>query len=354
MSIFKTELDAIQNYVANHLRLFILMAAGLVMLVGIVAIYVFFIYLRGAEQTMVPDVEGKELTAALLELQIKELYPRIQLRYSQSSADRGLVLEQTPRAGAIVRAGRRIQLVVSQGVMLSTVENYIGRNIDEVRVDLLTFIPDQTGILGGVPVSQLVSLREPVMYEYSSESAGTVLQQNPEPGASISGPITLDLVVSRGPEHIMTRLPNLVGLDFEDALEQISLTGIDFEFSLRSAQGAEASGTVVSQDPQGDVFASSDTRVMISLTYPGILYQNDVFGLFSYEMALNPYPLLIRLDVVHPNGEQHRLFSVNYAGGRLTIPYVQPAGSVLVLYMLNREIHRETVSSIIGIPPIRF
>ena len=127
MGFFNIDLDTVEEYVANHLRLFITMAIGLVIFVGVVAGSVFFISVRGAEQTMVPDVQGKDLTAALLELQVKELYPRIQLRHSQTSADKGLVLEQNPRPGTIVKAGRRIQLVVSQGVMINTVENFLGR-----------------------------------------------------------------------------------------------------------------------------------------------------------------------------------------------------------------------------------
>ena len=338
MSFKKPDLDAIESYVANHLRLFIIMAAALVIIVGIAAIVVFFIHLRGAEQTMVPNVQGKELTAALMELQIKELYPRIQLRFSQSSADRGLVLEQNPRPGAIVRAGRRIQLVVSQGAMLSTVENYTGRNIEEVRLDLLT---------------TMVTLREPIMYEFSVAPAGTVLQQRPEAGANISGPVIMEMVVSRGPEHLMTRIPNLSRLSFEDALEQIGITGIDFEFYIRPMQAGEAAGVVVAQNPMGDILAASDTRVAITMTSPDRLANDEVFGVFVYDMARNPYPLLIRLDSIHPNGELQRLFSVNYAGGRLTVPYRQPAGSVLVLYMLNREIHRETVFSSLGVAPGR-
>jgi hypothetical protein len=79
------------------------------------------------------------------------------------------------------------------------------------------------------------------------------------------------------------------------------------------------------------------------MTFPDDLSENEVFGLFEYDMAKNPYPLLIRLESIPPNGEIKRLLSVQYPGGLLTVPYRQPAGTVLALYMLNREIHRETV-----------
>ena len=340
MGVINLDLEAIESYVANHLRLFLSMAAGLLVFVGIVAATVFFINVRGTERTMVPDVIGQDLTAALLELQVKELYPRINLRYSQSSADKGLILEQNPQPGTIVKAGRRIQLVVSQGVMVNTIENYVGRNLDEVRMDLQTLTASQ-GTGTDLP---RITIKEPLMFIFSIEPAGTVLQQRPEPGTAYSGTTALELIVSRGSENTMTNVPALIGLSLEDALEQIGRAGIDFEFSLRQGQTGETPGTVVSQNPPADTIVASSTRVALVYAAPEKLPENQVLGLFTYDMAKNPYPLLITLDSVLPGGTRQRLLSVQYPGGRLTVPYIQPAGSVLVLSMLNREIHRETVS----------
>lgn len=348
MGIFKFDLDSLESYIGDHLRLFISMAAGIIVFVGIVAVSVFFINVRGAEQTMVPDVQGRDLTAALLELQVKELYPRIQLRFSQSPSDKGIVLEQNPLPGTIVKAGRRIQLTVSQGAMINTVENYVGRNVEEVRLDLQTLFASQAASSEDAPVTQLLTIKEPLMYEFSGEPAGTILQQKPVPGTHISGSTALELVVSQGNENTMMRLPGLLGLGLEDTLEQIGRSGIDFEFSLRQAQDEETPGTVVAQDPAGDSLVPSDTRVAITMSYPGELSEQSVFGLFTYEMAQNPYPLLIRLDSILPDGERQRLLSVQYPGGKLTVPYIQPSGAVLVLYMLNREIHRETVAPLLN------
>ena len=338
MGFLNFDLDAIEGYIANHLRLFLSMAAGLLVFMGIIAVSVFFINIRGAEQTMVPDVQGRDLTAALLELQVKELYPRLSLRYSQSSADKGLVLEQNPLPGTIVKAGRRIQLVVSLGVMVNTIENYVGRNLDEVRMDLQTLSSAQGT---GIP---LISIKEPLMYVFSPEPAGTVIQQSPEPGTTISGPSLLELVVSQGSENTRVRLPSLIGLGIEDALEQIGRSGIDFEFTLRPAQSGETPGTVVDQNPPGDALAPSSTRVTIVLAEPDRLSENQVFGIFTYDMAKNPYPLLVSLESLLPSGARERLLTVQYPGGRLTVPYIQPPGAMLILSMLNREIHRETVS----------
>src|SRR5574344_2913826 len=92
----------------------------------IVCLAVFFASVKGAEKVMVPNVVGKDLETALLEMQAKELYGKIQLKYSDVPGDEGTVLNQNPHAGAIVKAYRRITLTVSSGAVIDIVENYIG------------------------------------------------------------------------------------------------------------------------------------------------------------------------------------------------------------------------------------
>ena len=324
-----------QENTEPNLKLFFSMAAALLIFVGIVAVVIFFIALRGAEQTLVPEVRGKELAEALLELQIKELYPRIQLRYSQSSRDRGLILEQDPAAGTIVKAGRRIRLVVSQGVMINRVENYIGRNIDEVRMDLQTFVSSSG--------SSLLTIKEPVMYDFSPAPAGTILRQKPELGTDISGPLSLEFVVSQGPENTLMTVPQLVGLSLPAALELIGRTGIVFEFSLREIREGEQGEMVVYQNPPAGTSVTSNTLVDIVVNAPEKLAVNEVFSLFSYTIPRNPYPLPVYLEALLPSGERIRLISVDFPGGNFTVPYRLPVTSVLILSMMNREIYRRNV-----------
>jgi len=329
-------LSSIESYVANHLRLFILSVIGLIALAGVVAVAVFFIAVRGEEQTMVPDVTGKELTEALLELQVKELYPRIQLRYTQTSRDKGLILEQDPLPGSIVKAGRRIRLVVSQGVVVNRVENFVSRNIDEVRMDLMTL---QTAS-GGLP---LLTIKEPVMYEFSLERAGTILAQKPEPLTEISGPLSLEFVVSRGRDNQTITVPQFTGLTITAALELVSSTGINFQFTSRERSGGERGETVVSQSYPESSVISVNTPIQLTVAEPERLADNEVFGLFSYTIPQNPYPLAVRLEAMLPSGETQRLITVNYSGGEFTVPYKQPAGTILILSMLNRELLRVLV-----------
>jgi len=271
-------------------------------------------------------------------LQVKELYPRLQLRYSQTSRDKGYILEQEPAHGTIVKAGRRIRLVVSQGVVVNRVENFIGRSINEVRMDLQALYADSGGF-------NLFSIKEPVMYEFSTENPGVILAQKPEPGTEISGPTILEFVVSRGRENSVVTVPQLSGLELSKALELISSTGINFEFSIRDKSGNEKGETVVSQNPQADTAIPLNTVVQITVTPPDEVADDETFGLFRYTIPTNPYPLAVRLEATLPQGERIRLFTINYPGGEFTVPYKLPIGTVLVLSMQNRELYRETVGS---------
>lgn len=329
--------DAIESYVSGHVKLFISLIIGVLVLAGLVAVAVFFVAVRGGEQTMIPDVQGKELTEALMELQVKELYPRIQLRYSQSALDKGTILEQEPLPGTIVKAGRRIRLVVSQGVIVDTLGDYIGRNIDDVRMELQT--------IAAAAGRQFLSLKEPFMYAFSSEEAGTILQQNPESGFVISGPTSIEFVISKGPENTMIKVPDLVGLPMADAIEQIAVSGAAFRFSVRPPSGNDVPETVVSQTPAGGTVIEANRSISVTVSSPVNLPANEVFGLFTYTLPENPYALAVRLEALLPNGQRRRLAAVDHLGGEITIPYHVPVGSTLILTMLNREMIREEVKA---------
>ncbi len=331
------DFDAIETYVGNHLRFFISAIIAMLVFIFLVAVTVFMLTIRGAEQTMVPQVVGKELTAALLEMQAKELYPKIQLRYSNNPSDKGTILEQDPGPGTIVKAGRRVKLVVSRGMVVDKVENFIGQNLDDVKMHLQT--------LYSASGKSLVSLREPPLYTYSAQPAGTILEQKPEPGTDIDGPIRLEFVVSRGPENAMIKVPDLVGLPIQDALDRIRQSGVWFIFSVRPVQGREKAGTVVSQLPAGQTVVAANTRLDLVVAAPAAVGDGEVFGLFEKSLPEYPYPLEVKLDALLPSGERRRILTVNHPGGAFTVPYQVPKGTVLILSVLNRELIREEVGN---------
>lgn len=291
---------------------------------------VFSISLKGSEQVMVPAVEGKELAVAMLEMQAKELYPKIQLRYSDKSDDRGIILDQSPSAGSIVKAGRRINLVVSRGVVVDRVENFVGQNIDDVKIHLQALFTSMT--------TPLLAVKEPPLYRFSTSPAGTILEQNPAPDTTISAPIQLELVVSRGPENDKVTVPDLTGQSINDTLAILSRTAVLFDFSSRAPDAKESAGTVVSQMPAGKSTVNAYSHVAAVVAMPVQPTDGRVYGIFSETLPVYPYPFQIKLEAVTPKGERYVLVSLKHPGGLFTVPYAVPDGTVLVLTILNKEV----------------
>ncbi|MDR2211718.1 MAG: PASTA domain-containing protein [Spirochaetaceae bacterium] len=333
---FGFDLESLEDYMGNHLRLFISFTIGLLVFVGMIALSIFFIAVRGKEQVMVPDVTGKELTQALLELQTKELFPKIQLRTAEGGEERGLVLEQEPEAGTIVKAERRINLVISQGMALDKLGDYVGKNINDVRQEIQA--------RNAQVENMVITLKEPFMYQYSGETAGIVLQQSPPPDSDITGHVTLELVVSRGQENARLTVPNFVGLPVQDALARLSQLKASFVFTMRTAAEGESPGTVFSQNPANGTEIYATDKITLNVTAPAPA-PGETVGLFRFNLPSNPYPLPMLLEAELPNGTRQQLVSTNHSGGEIAVPYRLPNGSSIVLSMVNREIFRQPITA---------
>ncbi|ULQ59204.1 PASTA domain-containing protein [Brucepastera parasyntrophica] len=330
MSFLKPDMDDLSRKLENNSKTIFLCGLVMFLVTAAACVIIFFISLKSSEQVMVPAVTGKDLSVAMLEMQAKELYPRIQLRYSDQPEDKGIILEQSPSAGSIVKAGRRINLVVSRGIIIDRVENFTGQNIDDVKMHLQALFTSMS-----VP---LLTIKEPVLYQFSTEPAGTILEQNPPPDTPITGPMQMDMVVSRGPENNKTRVPDLTGLTVRRTLSVIKDSDIVFDFSSRNPEGNELAGTIVSQIPAGDSLVNTFSRVSVVIAFPVTATDGNVYGIFTETLPDYPYPFTIRLDAISPNGDRAELVSLKHPGGILTIPYVVPSGTVLALTILNREI----------------
>ncbi|MBQ4379431.1 MAG: PASTA domain-containing protein [Treponema sp.] len=294
---------------------------------------VFFATVRGPEQVMVPDVEGKELTTALLELQAKELYPKIQMKYTDNPDDAGKILNQNPESGSIVKAGRRINLTVSRGTILDHVENYIGQNYDDVKINLQTMFTGSS--------RPLIVLAEP-SYKSDQSEAGTILAQDPPEGTIISNPVTVKLIVSKGAEYENTRVPKLTGLGIKAVLQTLSSSRVVFDFKSHIAENGESEGSVTSQSKDSSEFVPNYTRVDAEIALPKKQDSDEFIGLFNAKLPDYPYAVEMTLES-SKNGVRETIVTLKHKGGNVTIPYVAQKDSELLLSIAGRIVARQYV-----------
>lgn len=136
LSDFRIDFNTLADRLRENSRIVLITSATVLLVTAAAAVVVFFLSLRSAEQVMVPSLTGKDMAVAMIEMQEKELYPRIQLKYSDKIDDKGMVMAQSPAPGSIVKAGRRIDLTISRGIVIDKMENYVGQSVDNVKMNL--------------------------------------------------------------------------------------------------------------------------------------------------------------------------------------------------------------------------
>lgn len=309
---------------------------SLVMLIVFVAVstLVFFISLKSAEQVMVPNVVGKDLPEALLDLQARELYPRIQLRYSQKADEKGLILEQDPSPGAIVKGGKRIELVVSQGTVIDTVQNYIGENIEDVQNRIRELFTSGS--------RQYLQIKQPYLTKYSAEPAGTILEQEPAAGTPIANNMELTFVVSKGTQAETTQVPDMAGADLKKIYQVMQRAAVTFAFTAGSTTGMDIAVQQQSAAAQSEVPVFSPVTLTVSLPKSA---NGMVSGILKTTLAEFPYPFTVSLYAAYPNGDKDLLTSFRHPGGTCSVPYTVPEGTKLSLEVLNKEVYTETVGA---------
>ncbi len=293
----------------------------------------FFITVKGPEKVLVPQVEGKELTQALIEMQAKELYPKIQMRYDESPAY--TVLNQSPDAGAIVKAGRRVTLTVSRGAVLKEVENYVGLMLEDVKIDLST---KQTG------QNKLITLAEPT-WKPDLADEGTILAQDIEPGTKLSEPVVIKFVVSRGPNFDKTRVVSIKGKTIEEVLNLLPNSKLIYDFTGVKAHDSKDpdAGKVFAQTDLEEAYVDNYSRVAVEVKFPYKAEDDLVYGIFAVRIAEYPYPVAMTVECVEKNGQRRQITSLNHTGGNFSVPYALPSGSEIVLKVAGREVKRTSV-----------
>ena len=181
-------------------------------------------------------------------------------------------------------------------------------------------------------------------YKPDTSDAGTILEQDPPAGTSISEPVTVQLIVSRGPNYENTKAPWIIGQSVNDLLQTITRSKIVFDITSHVALPEENAGTVVDQQRFDSEYVPNYTRVTVDMAMPKEEMNGNVYGIFQATLSNYPYPVPMKLDAIPTEGDAYTIVSFNHPGGNLTIPYAVPKGTQLVLYVVDKVQSRKTVN----------
>ncbi|SCL37579.1 serine/threonine protein kinase [Micromonospora rhizosphaerae] len=160
----------------------------------------------GPERLPVPDVVGKDFELAQAELtDAKLVVVKGPARYDDNLPS-GVVVATNPKAGAAVKPGDKVTVVLSKGRAPISVPNLVGKNINEARAMLAQ--------LGLTPVET---------YKDSDKPKDEVLGQSPADGTGVEKGAQVKLQISKGPPQLV--VPRVVDLPCPQAQQQLQSQG---------------------------------------------------------------------------------------------------------------------------------
>lgn len=195
----------------------------------------------------VPAVSGEAQPRAIADLERVGLVAELGAAYSLV-APRGSVISTDPPAGSRLRQGEVVLVVVSKGANRVVMPDALGQMIDAVRVPF-----DEAD----VPISI-----DPVHDDRVPE--GTVIDQSPNAGTTVTGSDEVRFVVSAGPQD--RAVPSVGGLSPEAAGFALGDAGLGVaSVSERDDASAPAGVTIGTEPGAGTVLPyGTPVKVVVS------------------------------------------------------------------------------------------
>ena len=204
--------------------------------------------LKAEKNIVIPDVRDQTKEDAAYRLE-QEGFTVDYTEAFSDSIKKGKVIKTSPEVGTEAPEGSTVVISVSKGadVKYATVPGLTGKTRAEAETALKN---------AGLAVGSITE-------KYSSEvTSGLVISQSHPSGTSVEEGVTVDFVVSKGPEVVT--LPDLWGNPKDRAVEKLTALGLGVE--IYEEYSTEAEGRVFKMEPLAGAEVKPGSMVKIVLS----------------------------------------------------------------------------------------
>ncbi|MBC8547543.1 Stk1 family PASTA domain-containing Ser/Thr kinase [Clostridiaceae bacterium NSJ-31] len=198
--------------------------------------------------------------------------------------ERGVIIDQVPKSGRRVRKGSTITLKVSSGSQTVVMEDYAGMAEDEALSKLKS--------LGLKATTSNIN--------HPNIAKGLVIKTDPPKGSEITTDTPVTVYVSMGAEKRLVPVPDLIGLDKDEARAALTMAGLRVgtittvtynQLDPDEFEEEPEIDTVIAQSP--DAYGENDTGRMVT---EGTMVNFSIYGGDSSVVRLNVRIKLPKLD----------------------------------------------------------
>jgi len=269
----------------------------------------------------VPDLKGRSLSAALDMLAPLNIGLRKEGVEFNNAVPIASVLRQYPPSGTVVREGKVVRVVVSQGG-------------ETVLTPALTGLPLRNAQML-LRQSQLVlgEVNESFSLKFDK---GVVLSQEPKSEASVERNALVNLTVSGGPPPAgVSLMPDFLRKNIEEAQAWANAAGVSLDHK-KDMTSPFSYGTILSQEPAADATLTPASKVSVvisgKVSRPG--EAGPAVTNFHYELPQGSSESTVRIVVSDKYGERELFNGLRQPGSKIDLP-IQEGGGVHVKIFLN-------------------
>ena len=206
----------------------------------------------GTADVEVPNLVGRTYQDISTDPSLKFELEIVEQRHD-STYEEGVVIEQDPRVGKMVKEGSRIELVLSLGKRVETMPNYINWDYIDAERDMRELMEKTVSVT--------------YVYEPSETVAqNKIIRTDPIAGQTITEGQMITFVVSQGTRTDTVKMPNLFGMTEEQARSTLTGYGLNVGIVDYEESDAYAPGIVIGQSMQADVEVPQGMTVNITLS----------------------------------------------------------------------------------------
>lgn len=266
---------------------------------------------------IVPDLKGRSIASALDQLSNVNLSLRKTSVEFNSSVPIASILRQDPPPGTVVREGKTIRVVVSQGGQTVQAPTLVG--LPQRNAELLL----RQNQLSLGEVTESYSLKSP---------KGEVLSQTPAGETSVERDALVNLVVSGGtPPAGVVLMPDFQRRTIDEVNSWAASVNLHVTVRL-DASSLFASGTVLMQNPVPDAVLAADAPISVTVSGRKSAVQT-VAQTFRYELAQGGSDSQVRIVVVDKYGERELFNGLRKPGSKIEVPVQSLDGARVKIYL---------------------
>lgn len=201
----------------------------------------------GKSEVKVPMIVNTNIKDAEQKLTSRGLNFKIAGQLFSEQYAENTVLSQTPSANSNVKEGRTIYITLSKGNQKVEVPNIVGLTIRNAKIELLKY---------GLELGN-------VIYDYSDVyGKDTIMYQEISYRSMVPYGKKIDVIASNGSQNTIN-VPNLIGLNIEEATELINASGLIIKnISYRHSE-TFTPNTIIEQEPLPGVTLSPNSPINI-------------------------------------------------------------------------------------------